>query len=42
MPKKRLDLLVLERNLAQSREQAKGLIMAGEAVKELAGIDGKR
>ncbi len=30
MPKKRLDLLVLERNLAQSREQAKGLIMAGE------------
>lgn len=30
MPKKRLDLLVLERNLAQSREQAKALIMAGE------------
>ncbi len=30
MPKKRLDLLVLEQGLAQSREQAKALIMAGE------------
>lgn len=30
MPKKRLDLLVMEHNLAQSREQAKALIMAGE------------
>lgn len=30
MPKKRLDLLVLDRGLAQSREQAKALIMAGE------------
>ncbi len=30
MPKKRLDLLVLEKNLAPSRERAKALIMAGE------------
>lgn len=30
MPKKRLDLLVLERGLAESRERAKALIMAGE------------
>ena len=30
MPKKRLDLLVLERGLAPSRERAKSLIMAGD------------
>lgn len=30
MPKKRLDLLVLDRGLAQSRERAKALIMAGD------------
>lgn len=30
MPKKRLDLLVLDRNLAPSRERAKALIMAGD------------
>ena len=30
MAKKRLDLLVLERGLTESRERAKALIMAGE------------
>ena len=38
--KKRLDVLLVERGLAESRQKSQALIMAGEVVKDLAGIGG--